>query len=146
MFVFTGKPQTAISAVCYHLTQIGATSVNYDAAGNQLNDATYNYQYDAEGRLSYTSAQSWSWWESSVYNAQGQRMTESMPDSGSNTRTLIYPRDLAGHWQGLFDIRPSQNWAVWDVFSMGQQVSGPLTSGCCFGSQGIVTLITARDG
>ncbi len=51
-----------------------------------------------------------------------------MPDAGT-TRTFLFPRDLEGHWQGLFDIRPSQSWYGWDVGSVAQ--AGIVLQWCC---------------
>jgi RHS repeat-associated protein len=50
-----------------------------------------------------------------VYNALGQRVTETMPD-GQYNRTLIYPRDIFGHRTEIFDYRPSWNWVGADQF------------------------------
>jgi RHS repeat-associated protein len=92
---------------------VGGTSVSHDAAGNVLNDQPNSYTYDAEGRMVYASQGAW--WESSLYNALGQRVTETMPD-GQNNRTLIYPRDIFGHRTEIFDYRPSWNWVGADQF------------------------------
>jgi len=107
-------PQLTFDAATSHVTYIGSTPVNYDAAGDMLNDETYGYQYDAEGRMVYASQGTW--WESSLYNALGQRVTETMPDGGSYTRTLIYPRDIFGRRTEIFDDWPSHGWAGADQY------------------------------
>ncbi len=63
-------------------------------------------------------------WESSLYNALGQRVAETMPD-GTDNRTLIYPRDIFGHRTEIFDDRPSQDWAgadQWWARVAGQRI------------------------
>ncbi|HUX44956.1 MAG TPA: hypothetical protein VMV57_09415, partial [Terracidiphilus sp.] len=106
-------PQFTFDASTNRLTKIGSTSTSFDAAGDMTYDGTYNYQYDAEGRMVHASTGTW--WESSLYNALGQRVTETMPDGTAN-RTLIYPWDIFGHRTEVFDYRPSQNWAGADEF------------------------------
>jgi RHS repeat-associated protein len=59
-----------------------------------------------------------------------------MPDDGNSARwghraysVLTYPRDLAGRWTGVFDIRPSQNWTGWDMVT-SEQAGVPIQA-CC---------------
>jgi RHS repeat-associated protein len=51
------------------------TSYTYDAAGNLLNDGTYSYQWDAEGRLAAVTL-SGSVVSMNTYNALGQRVED----------------------------------------------------------------------
>ena len=115
-----------------HLTAIGSQTPTYDADGNLTSDGTgtgtTTYQYDAEGRVVDASTPSAGTWNSAVYDALGHWVAESMPDAGT-TRTFLFPRDLEGHWQGLFDIRPSTGWYGWNVGSVAQ--AGIVLQWCC---------------
>jgi len=99
--------------------QISNSGYTYDAAGNLLNDNTYTYQYDAEGRVthSYSTGQ----WQYPVYNALGQRV-EDYQGTASTSLKLYYPRDIFGHRTGIWDDHSSVNWVGWDIY--WSQVAG----------------------
>jgi RHS repeat-associated protein len=94
-----------------HVTLIGGVPITYDAAGNQSNDQFFAYQYDAEGRVKYST--STGQWQYPMYNALGQRVEDYQ---GPDTLTLTYPRDIFGQRTGAFAQWPSQNWTGWNVY------------------------------
>ncbi|TAM81589.1 MAG: hypothetical protein EPN47_12640 [Acidobacteria bacterium] len=53
---------------------ICSTATLTDAAGEQLNDQYYSYQYDAEGRVIHSA--STGQWQYPMYNALGQRVQD----------------------------------------------------------------------
>ena len=103
---------------------------------NHLHFLTTNiYAYDAEGRMVYERRYVVSELGVQCLGCRGRVLTARprgtgvppMSDDGNSARwghraysVLTYPRDLAGHWTGVFDIRPSHNWAGWDVVSTEQ--------------------------
>jgi RHS repeat-associated protein len=112
-------PALSYDSSTNHLTFIGGVPVTYDAAGNQSNDQFFAYQYDAEGRVTYSA--STGQWQYPMYNALGQRV-EDYQGTATDSLTLTYPRDIFGQRTGAFAQWPSQNWTGWNVF--WSQVAG----------------------
>jgi RHS repeat-associated protein len=99
------------------LTNIGSVTVGYDAAGNQLNDQYFTYQYDAEGRVTFSN--STGQWQYPMYNALGQRVRDDQGGANPELK-LTYPVDIFGQRTGTW--AEYTNWTGWNVY--WSQVAG----------------------
>ena len=106
-------PQVSFDASTNRVTSIGSLTATYDAAGDMTYDGSCSFQYDAEGRVNYSSCPGQ--WQYPMYNALGQRV-EDYQGSATDNLTLTYPRDIFGQRTGAFAQWPSQNWIGWNVY------------------------------
>ena len=96
--------------------QITNTGFTYDAAGDTLSDSTFQYQWDAEGRMS-KSLQSSTVEHAYTYNASGQRV-QDIPN-GQTTQELFY--DPSGKFlASYFHYPPQPGWWYIAVPSLGR--------------------------
>ena len=85
----------------FHANALGSPGLATDAAGDQLNDQLFSYQYSAEGRvkLSHSISNSVSQcstvdpstpgqWQCPMYNALGQRVEDYQADALGDGMTL----------------------------------------------------------
>ena len=89
-----GVPQARTHNVVNELTQIGATTLTYDANGNPVNDGAYSYSYDEEDRLVQVIRKA----DSSIvgeyqYDALGRRVVK-VASAGSPFTTTVYLYDI----------------------------------------------------
>jgi RHS repeat-associated protein len=96
--------------------QISNSGFTYDAAGNLLSyitaGYTYNYQYDAEGRLVSLLRTDRGDFRYPMYNALGQRVRELRAATPTTSQTLDYPRGIFGYRAGVFN----EGWGGWDIY------------------------------
>ena len=96
------------SASTNRLSTIGSQSVQYDAAGNMLQDGTgtgsHAYTWDGEGRMASVSSAPGTTVATYVYNALGQRVERTgsgVPNGGTLDEYEVYPersrRDAFGN-------------------------------------------------
>jgi RHS repeat-associated protein len=87
---------------------------SYDAAGNLLNDGTYNYSYDAENRIKQVNAGAIA---SYTYDANGRRVRKSTTGGSSD-----YAFDLAGH--AITEVNAATGgWTRGEVYAGGQHLA-----------------------
>ena len=92
-----------------------AAQARRGAAGDLLWDGGSTYEYDAEGRVKYST--STGPWQCPMYNALGQRV-QDYQGTATESLTLTYPRDIFGQRTGTWDQRPSINW-TWLAQTLG---------------------------
>jgi len=87
---YTQVEPTEIQPTRNRFLEGGATPTEYDPAGNILSDTKFrgmNYQYNANGRMTFAERTDHTGQQTSVYDCAGQRVRTV---AGSVTRTMVY--------------------------------------------------------
>jgi RHS repeat-associated protein len=109
---------SALSATNDRVYSIGNTTVNYDPAGDMLNDVNCSYTYDGEQRMA--SATCGGVATQYVYDGEGQRVAK-LNSSGAMTEQDVY--NTAGQVVSRYGPYPAEAWLGDEVWAGGNHLA-----------------------